>query len=213
MSKNSRSWEENIFYNTVTLVGLAGAGKTTLAQRIKDPQTTIKDEYNPTTGVSNETFYIFDTEWKVADLAGQESFRRFFWKEWVENADAIVFLIDPIDKDSYQNASDALDEVISYIKEHTVFLFLINKIDLISIENNPNPSPEETISNVISKISPKIIESLQLNDKSEKFDSFGIFPISAKELWGTGEAMKWLNEKIMNLEEFKDSNTSVGVLD
>merc|ERR1711881_449690 len=82
----------------VILIGLDAAGKTTLLYKLKlnEVVTTI-----PTIGFNVETVTpvkgLTLTMW---DLGGQEKIRAL-WKYYVENIDAIIFMVDSADPDRF----------------------------------------------------------------------------------------------------------------
>ena len=117
------------FDKQISFVGLANAGKTTLVRKLKDENVEITEKYNPTMGLSMETFKLNSIEVVAADLGGQKSFQDTFWKAFVSKSAAVVFVFDSADKSNVNEAGDALEKLSAWVDKKTSFLFLANKMD------------------------------------------------------------------------------------
>ncbi|UCE13726.1 MAG: GTP-binding protein [Candidatus Heimdallarchaeota archaeon] len=109
----------------ITIVGLDGAGKTTIVNRL------LRSEFIPTTrtlGVNYRTVKYRQIEFNLIDLGGQQIYRNLLWHNALEKASAIVFVLDSADL-RLTEASEAFWDSIQYNAEVPV-LFIANKIDL-----------------------------------------------------------------------------------
>ncbi|MBN1330414.1 MAG: 50S ribosome-binding GTPase [Candidatus Heimdallarchaeota archaeon] len=122
-TKGGNSLEEK---KTVAIVGLDGAGKTTIVNRL------LKSEYNlvrPTFGINIEIYKYRSLEFIVYDLGGQTPLRETLWEKFVSSADGLVFVLDSADKTRFTLASEEFENALNYNKKAPV-LFISNKIDL-----------------------------------------------------------------------------------
>ncbi|HUT81661.1 MAG TPA: Arf family protein [Candidatus Bathyarchaeia archaeon] len=110
---------------SVAIVGLDGAGKTTIVNRL------LKSEFNlvrPTFGINIEIYKYRSLEFIVYDLGGQTPLRETLWEKFVSSADGLVFVLDSIDKTRFNLAAEEFGNALNYNKNAPV-LFLSNKID------------------------------------------------------------------------------------
>ncbi|CAH8561384.1 unnamed protein product [Schistosoma bovis] len=79
----------------ILILGLDGAGKTTILYRLQvgEVVTTI-----PTIGFNVETVVHKNLKFQVWDLGGQTSIRPY-WRCYYANTDAIIYVVDSMDKD------------------------------------------------------------------------------------------------------------------
>jgi len=109
------------------LSGLNGAGKTSILYKMKlgHVVTTI-----PTTGFNVESVQFQGHEITAWDVGGRSKIRpleRHFYK----GVDAVVFVVDSMDTDNLDHASDQLRyQMDDFLLEHVPFLILCNKQDL-----------------------------------------------------------------------------------
>lgn len=111
----------------VLILGLDGAGKTTILYRLKlgNVVTTI-----PTVGFNVETVKHRNITLQVWDLGGQTSIRPY-WRCYYSNAAVIVFVVDSTDKSRLNTSKDELFEMLNEDElKDAAFLILANKQDL-----------------------------------------------------------------------------------
>ncbi|CRH01506.1 ADP-ribosylation factor, putative [Plasmodium relictum] len=118
----------------IIILGLDNAGKTTIVKRLMG-----EDIYkvNPTFGFTIETLHFNNHFINIWDIGGQKSIRHF-WKNYYENVDGIIYVIDSSDLFRIQLCSYELKQIL---KEERLYgcslLILSNKVD---IENSLNIS-------------------------------------------------------------------------
>merc|ERR1719500_1907954 len=78
----------------ILMVGLDGAGKTTILYKIKhdDDVTTV-----PTIGFNVETVQYKNIKFTIWDVGGQERIRQL-WKYYFQNTQAVIFVVDAADR-------------------------------------------------------------------------------------------------------------------
>ncbi|NHJ32338.1 MAG: hypothetical protein FK732_05715 [Asgard group archaeon] len=122
-SKDKNSEEEK---KTIAIIGLDGAGKTTIVSRL------LKSDYaltRPTFGINIEIYKYRSLEFVVYDLGGQTPLRETLWEKFVTSADGLVFVLDSTDRKRFDLAAEEFNNALEYNKTAPV-LFLSNKIDL-----------------------------------------------------------------------------------
>ncbi|XP_069495949.1 ADP-ribosylation factor-like protein 11 [Ambystoma mexicanum] len=114
----------------VVMMGLDFAGKSTLLYKLKRNQTV---ETFPTVGFNVESLetdsHVSLTIW---DVGGQDKLRPN-WKEYLEDTDALIFVIDSSDEARLENATTELLAVLNNdFMAGVPFLVLANKQDVPS---------------------------------------------------------------------------------
>ncbi|VWU52965.1 ADP-ribosylation factor, putative [Hepatocystis sp. ex Piliocolobus tephrosceles] len=109
------------------ILGLDNAGKTTIVKRLLG-----EDIYKvqPTFGFTIETLNYNNYFINIWDIGGQKSIRHY-WKNYYENVDGIIYVVDSTDLYRLQLCSYELKQIL---KEERLFgcslLILSNKIDI-----------------------------------------------------------------------------------
>ena len=104
-----------------------GAGKTTILYRLQigEVVTTI-----PTIGFNVETVNYKNIKFQVWDLGGQTSIRPY-WRCYYTNTDAIIYVVDSVDKDRIATSKE---ELLAMLDEEelkdTALLVFANKQDM-----------------------------------------------------------------------------------
>ncbi|XP_068220088.1 ADP-ribosylation factor 4-like [Palaemon carinicauda] len=111
----------------ILMVGLDGAGKTTILYKLKlgEIVTTI-----PTIGFNVETVEYKNISFTVWDVGGQTKIRPL-WRHYFQNTSAIIFVVDSNDPQRLAEAKEELD-ILDEDKEleNCPLLIMANKQDL-----------------------------------------------------------------------------------
>ena len=110
----------------ILFLGLDNAGKTTLLRRMKDNVVGI---YEPTFHPNYDNLIVGNIHFHTFDLGGHESSRPL-WRNYWEDIDGIVFLVDAVDSQRFEEAKKELHNLVREEKiAETPILVLGNKID------------------------------------------------------------------------------------
>ena len=110
----------------ILFLGLDNAGKTTLLRRMKDNVVGI---YEPTFHPNYDNLIVGNIHFHTFDLGGHESSRNL-WRNYWEDIDGIVFLVDAVDSQRFDEAKKELHIILKEKKiDKTPILILGNKID------------------------------------------------------------------------------------
>ncbi|KAG2383373.1 hypothetical protein C9374_004710 [Naegleria lovaniensis] len=114
------------------MVGLDRSGKTSLLEKMKDPNLKHLKETIPTVGFNTETIYHENVEILVRDIGGMTRIRSL-WSHFLYSADLIIYVIDASDKSRYEEAKECLDRYIdmNLAKKDCRVLILANKVDCL----------------------------------------------------------------------------------
>ena len=181
--KDSRKYQ-------IVIIGLDSAGKTTIVNRM------LRSEFVPTTrtlGVNYRTVKYREIEFSLIDLGGQEIYRNLLWQPSLENADAIVFVLDSADL-RISEASKAFWESMKQNEEAPV-LFIANKIDLEG-----------------ARSFDLIVQDLDLTRATRSSRPVGLFRISAKTGENFYDAFDWLADVVTGSESIFKCKLRVVIL-
>ncbi len=111
----------------ILMLGLDAAGKTTILYRLKlgEVTTTV-----PTIGFNVELVEYKNISFTVWDVGGQSKLR-MLWRHYYKDNDALIFVVDSVDKDRLGLAKSELEALLSADEmKETLLLVLANKQDL-----------------------------------------------------------------------------------
>jgi len=114
---------------TITMIGLDGAGKTTVLCKLKHNESPV--EVVPTIGFNIETISLSDgINLCIMDIGGQDRIRDL-WKHYFDGCQAIIFVVDSNDMQRFEEARQQLEVVLGEEKlKNAVLLVLANKQDI-----------------------------------------------------------------------------------
>lgn len=122
--KNLKQLENSAVKRKILLVGLDGAGKTSILYRLK------LSEYLQTVatvGLNVETITHKNLELLVFDVGGQA---RSLWSYYFDNVDAVVFVIDSTDQTRIKTVKEEILRISEALKDQKyVMLLYFNKQD------------------------------------------------------------------------------------
>ncbi|CAH8541132.1 unnamed protein product [Heterobilharzia americana] len=133
----------------ILILGLDGAGKTTILYRLQvgEVVTTI-----PTIGFNVETVVHKNLKFQVWDLGGQTSIRPY-WRCYYSNTDAIIYVVDSMDRDRVGISKQELFSMLEAIKyfKWTEMILLLLKVysyytKLAGFSYSPEFCPRQCIS-------------------------------------------------------------------
>ncbi|NHJ05996.1 MAG: GTP-binding protein [Candidatus Heimdallarchaeota archaeon] len=133
----------------MTVCGLAAAGKTSLINYLiyGESKTTL-----PTLGMNVSTIKLPKVHLNIHDLGGQSGFR-FLWSNVNERSDAVVYIVDSTDFETFDESKKAFHEIINtQINSEIPVLILLNKIDLTNRINLKDFIKEFELSRLDSRV-------------------------------------------------------------
>lgn len=160
----------------ILILGLDGAGKTTILYKLQvgEVVTTI-----PTIGFNVETLQYKNLKFQVWDLGGQTSIRPY-WRCYYSNTDAIIYVVDSLDKD---RMSTSKQELVSMLEEEE-----LKKSILVVLANKQDMEGAMSETEVAKQLGLSCI-------KDRKYQ---IFKTSALKGKGLDESMEWLVDAIQS---------------
>merc|ERR1711865_977724 len=153
----------------ILMGGLDNSGKTSILKRLSDEDIT---HIMPTQGFNIKSLLHEGFKLNVWDIGGQKTIRPY-WKNYFENTDALIYVVDSSDRKRLEEASTELAELLEEDKLCGIpVLIFANKQDLISAV----PAEE-------------IVAAMDLMDIKDR--AWQIQPSSAKTGVGLQEGMEW----------------------
>jgi len=154
----------------ILLLGLDNAGKTSCLKKLSEEEIS---HIMPTQGFNIKSLSQEGFKLNVWDIGGQKAIRPY-WRNYYENTDALVYVIDSADTRRIEETGQELAALIEEEKLASVpVLIFANKQDLLSAK-----SPKE------------LGEALQLNNIRDR--QWQIQACSAKTGAGLQEGIEWV---------------------
>lgn len=146
---------------SLVFCGLDGAGKSTLISHLDTDafvkSSTGENNYlHPTTGLRLHQFEFLELKWKVWDMSGRSQYRNM-WKDFYQQASAIVFVVDASRHARLGVVSQEWRNLIEHpsVKARCVpILVLLNKLDHATDNGNHHVRLNQ-IRNIFSDVSYK----------------------------------------------------------
>eukprot|EP00744_Colponema_vietnamica_P001735 GILI01002841.1.p1 GENE.GILI01002841.1~~GILI01002841.1.p1 ORF type:complete len:180 (+),score=37.83 GILI01002841.1:63-602(+) len=154
----------------ILVLGLDNAGKTTILKKLADEEI---DNIMPTQGFNIKSVMHDGFKLNVWDVGGQEAIRPY-WKNYFEQTDGLVFVVDSSDRNRMTETTNELKSLLAEDKLARVpLLVFANKQDLVTA------LPADEIASLLS-----------LQDVSDR--PFQIVACSAVTGEGLQEGMEYL---------------------
>ncbi|GAB1602300.1 ADP-ribosylation factor-like protein 3 [Argonauta hians] len=111
------------------LLGLDNAGKTTLLKKLASEEIS---HITPTQGFNIKTVQAGGFRLNVWDIGGQRKIRPY-WKNYFENTDVLIYVIDSSDKKRFEETGEELFQLMEEEKLNGIpLLVFANKQDLMN---------------------------------------------------------------------------------
>eukprot|EP00276_Gloeochaete_wittrockiana_P007610 CAMPEP_0184650886 /NCGR_PEP_ID=MMETSP0308-20130426/8462_1 /TAXON_ID=38269 /ORGANISM="Gloeochaete witrockiana, Strain SAG 46.84" /LENGTH=191 /DNA_ID=CAMNT_0027084733 /DNA_START=56 /DNA_END=631 /DNA_ORIENTATION=+ len=167
---------------TILFLGLDNAGKTTLLHMLKDERVAQPAQ---TMNPNDEQLVMGSIKFHAIDLGGHTRARRL-WKDYLQNADCVVYVIDAAERSRFDESRAELAGLLAEPDLQGVpFLILGNKVD------KPDAASEDELKRTfdIYQTTGKGRTSVDANIRPIE-----IFMCSILEKFGYGEGFKWVSQ-------------------
>jgi len=158
----------------ILLLGLDNAGKTTILKTMASEDI---NHIQPTQGFNIKSVQSQGILLNVWDIGGQKTIRPY-WKNYFENTDILIYVIDSADRKRFEEAGLQLAELLEEEKlTATPLLVFANKQDLLNAAR-----------------AQELMDSMHLNDIRDR--AWQIQPCSATTGEGLSNGMEWIKKNI-----------------
>ncbi len=161
---------------TCVLVGLDNAGKTTILEHVR------KGEFistAPTLGHNIEAIQVESGfQLNVFDIGGQIAFRNL-WKNFLDRADALIFVVDASDKERLDESKEEFQKAVKSLQDGVPIIVISNKMDI---------PQRATVA--------ELIDRFELQKLKEAGHKTSITEACATTSEGLREAFSWVYETI-----------------
>jgi small GTP-binding protein len=182
----------------IVIIGLDNSGKTTIIKYLRQGGEGNMDTV-PTMGAAFHTIPLLNVKMAITDLGGQKEFRET-WTPEVSKSDAIIFVVDVMDTERYEEAKREFDKAVSYLRSDSKV-----KIPICIAANKSDKLSGVTLSE--KKL--ELIEYFKLNDFTNSKNTWQLELTSAVSGQGLVEVMGWLyseltgkKDNILTIEDF-----------
>jgi len=141
----------------------------------------------PTLHPNSEELIVGQLKLKAFDLGGHETARRL-WQDYTTTVDAVVFLVDSIDRQRFPEAKRELDNLLSSDELRGVpFLVLGNKIDM------PTAASEQELKYALG-LNDTYGKDTTHYDNDDQCCPIEVFMCSVVRKMGYADAFQWLSQ-------------------
>merc|ERR1711871_701247 len=159
------------------VIGLDNAGKSTLLTVL------MRNEVVPTAPTQQpvtDVIKIGHMKLRAVDMGGHEIARRM-WAQYSHEADGIVYIVDAVDRERFQEAAVELHKLLAALPPNAPVLILANKVDL------PHAAHQEELYYALG------LDELQQAGSQRPI---GLYLCSIFERRGYEEGFEWLSSFI-----------------
>merc|ERR1711871_1588887 len=154
----------------ILMLGLDYSGKTTILKRLSDEDIT---HVTPTQGFNIKSLMHEGFKLNVWDIGGQKTIRPY-WKNYFENTDALIYVVDSSDRRRLEEAAMELSELLEEDKLAGIpVLCFANKQDLMN-----------------ATAADELVAAMDLISVKDR--PWQIQPCSAKTGEGLQDGMEWV---------------------
>jgi ADP-ribosylation factor protein 1 len=135
---------KSLIKKKMVVVGLEGAGKTTLIHRLKYGNAS---NVKPTVGFNLDNLRTDELELMIFDVAGGA---RSMWSHYLENADIVMFVFDASNHNQFSLIKELITKINSQeFDKPRLFIAALNKCDLAEAMSNEEFVRETKISDLL----------------------------------------------------------------